>query len=648
MASMKIASVRIENFRSFKDETVVLNDYNCLIGANGSGKSTILNALNIFFRDPTSTSVADVLHLTEEDFHCKNTKLPIRITVTFADLSEVAKIALKDYARQDKLVVSAVAEWSPLTRIASVVQKGSRLGMSEFAPYFRALADGQLAEELKAIYADIRATKSSLPSVKTKQAMADALRSYEQSHPSECGLIESEDEFYGATKGAHKLGPFVQWVFVPAVKDASTEQQEAKNTAFGRLVERVVRSKVQFSGQIKALRESTSTQYDTILKENQESLDDLSKSLRQRLSKWAHPDVELSVKWDRDPSRSVRVEEPYAKILAGDCGFLGEISRLGHGLQRSYIIALLEELSAFDSPNAPRLLLGLEEPELFQHPPQAQHLAEVLQQLSAVNAQIAVCSHSPYFVVGKGFEDVALVRKDRGSSEAKVSRTTFTAVSDHLVGKVGEPRFKQPVGVKAKLHQALRPALSEMFFCPSLVLVEGQEDIAFVTSGLLLANLWEDWRKCGAHIVAVNGKSEFVYPLALAQLLNIPVFTMFDADGDIENANRRLQHQRDNERVLMLLDTAKDPAFPAATIWEKQFVIWPQNIAASISSDYQRGDWDRWKAEAEHELGHAGGLGKNSIFVSAMMAKAWDEGKPSATLTRLCQTLLHFANTTTA
>jgi putative ATP-dependent endonuclease of OLD family len=553
-AFMKIESMRIQNFRSFKDETVFLNDYNCLIGPNGCGKSTILNALNIFFRDPTSNSVADVLHLTEEDFHCRDTNNPIRITVTFCALSDAAKTAVKDYVRQDKLVVSAVAEWSSATQVAPVIQKGSRLAIPEFAPYFRALADGKLADELKAIYADIRATKSSLPSAKTKPAMAEGLRNYEQAHPTECVLIESEDEFYGATKGAHKLGPFVQWVFVPAVKDASSEQQEAKNTAFGRLVERVVRSKVQFSGQIKALRDSTSASYDAILEENQSSLDALSSSLKQRLAKWAHPDVDLAVKWDRDPSRSVRVEEPYAKILAGDCGFLGELPRLGHGLQRSYIIALLEELSDYDSPNAPRLFLGLEEPELFQHPPQAQHLAEVLQQLSTANAQIAVCSHSPYFVVGKGFEDVMLIRKARGSSDAKASRATFADLANLLIKTVGEPRFQEPVGVQAKLHQILRPALSEMFFCHSLILVEGQEDVAFISSGLLLSNLWDDWRKSGAHIVAVNKKSEFVYPLALAQLLKIPVFVMFDADGDIQAPNRRSAHQLDNERLLKLLD----------------------------------------------------------------------------------------------
>jgi predicted ATPase len=39
---MKIESVRNENFRAFKDETVIFRDYTCFVGPNGAGKSTVL------------------------------------------------------------------------------------------------------------------------------------------------------------------------------------------------------------------------------------------------------------------------------------------------------------------------------------------------------------------------------------------------------------------------------------------------------------------------------------------------------------------------------------------------------------------------------------------------------------------------------
>ena len=84
---MKIESVRIENFRSFKDKTINFDNYTCFIGANGCGKSTILNALNIFFRQNKDCST-DLCRLSIEDFHHKNIDEPVKITVTFIELSD--------------------------------------------------------------------------------------------------------------------------------------------------------------------------------------------------------------------------------------------------------------------------------------------------------------------------------------------------------------------------------------------------------------------------------------------------------------------------------------------------------------------------------------------------------------------------------
>jgi ABC-type cobalamin/Fe3+-siderophores transport system ATPase subunit len=49
---MKIKTVRIENFRAYKSETTFeLNDLNVIVGKNDIGKSTVLEALDIFFNE---------------------------------------------------------------------------------------------------------------------------------------------------------------------------------------------------------------------------------------------------------------------------------------------------------------------------------------------------------------------------------------------------------------------------------------------------------------------------------------------------------------------------------------------------------------------------------------------------------------------
>ena len=132
---MKIESVHIKNFRSFKNETILFDDYTCIVGANGAGKSTVFTALQVFFRH-YKDSKTDLSKLTEKDFHHCNTAEPIEITVTFIELSEEAQEDLSNYVRQGKLIVTAKAEFDAATQRAEIKQFGNRLGIEDFKIFF--------------------------------------------------------------------------------------------------------------------------------------------------------------------------------------------------------------------------------------------------------------------------------------------------------------------------------------------------------------------------------------------------------------------------------------------------------------------------------------------------------------------------------
>jgi len=199
-----LASLRVENYRSFADETIVFDDYTCLVGPNGAGKSSALNALNVLFRN--SDASVDVQHMDKEDFHCQNTNKPIRITAVFRDLSRDAKEELKAYVRQDQLVVAAIADWDAETQLAAVRQVGYRMVIKRFAPFFEAFDDRNTrVAGLRDIYSDLASEFSDLPSESTRDGMRQALRSYEESHSELCELMESTDQFYGWTRGVNRL-----------------------------------------------------------------------------------------------------------------------------------------------------------------------------------------------------------------------------------------------------------------------------------------------------------------------------------------------------------------------------------------------------------------------------------------------------------
>ena len=138
----------------------------------------------------------------------------------------------------------------------------------------------------------------------------------------------------------------------------------SRNSALGKLLARTVRSKTNFDETVKTLRVEMQRQYQVLLDDNQDVLNDISSALQTRISEWAHPDARLRLQWKQDPDKSVRVDEPWAHILAGEGDFEGELARFGHGLQRSYLLALLQELAAKDATGGPTLILACEEPEL--------------------------------------------------------------------------------------------------------------------------------------------------------------------------------------------------------------------------------------------------------------------------------------------
>ena len=638
---MKLSSIRIENFRSCADSEVDFNDYTCLVGPNGAGKSNILWALNIFFRSSEEIGV-NPSSLEDEDFHNRNTDQPAKITVTFTELEQAAADDFSDYVRQGRLVISAIAKFDSASQRAEVKQYGQRLVMAEFKDYFAALNDRAKKPQLVEIYDSIRNQRPGLAEPGTIDSMTNSLREYEAAHPELLQLVPSEDQFYGISKGANRLEKYVQWVYVAAVKDATTEQAEGRNTALGKLLARTVRLRTKFDERLREIRTRTLEDYGRLLDENQNALKALSGSLQKRIAEWAHPEASLNLEWHHDPDGSVTIKEPFAQVVAGEYDFTGDLCRFGHGLRRSYLLALLQELAATPVGNAtPRLILACEEPELYQHPPQAKHLAEVFKKLGGANSQVIVCTHSPYFVSGEGFEDVRMVRKDPPNGATEVFHSSYSDLLEEWAEVTGE-QPKKPDGILAKVHQELQPQLNEMFFTNALILVEGTEDVAFITTYLHLTQRWEEYRRCGCHLVATGGKSHMVYAVLLAHAMNIPTYFVFDSDSHVVDKGGK--HVRDNIALLRLGGVADPDPQPKTTFWGVKSVMWESEIGMVVGKEIGQETWLKCTETADADYGQPGGLQKNPLRIAASLAYAWNDGKRSPSLDRLCSEIVRFAN----
>lgn len=314
-----------------------------------------------------------------------------------------------------------------------------------------------------------------------------------------------------------------------------------------------------------------------------------------------------------------------------------------HGIQRSFLVAILQELAASDAEHQPTLILAVEEPELYQHPPQARHLSSVLETLSKQSSQVILTTHSPYFVSGKGFESIRMTRKDAKQGNTKITQYTHKDLSASLATALGEsPRSS--TATMAAVEQIMQPSQNELFFSHIPILVEGTEDVAIIATYLRLMEKWDDFRKWGCHFIVCEGKTSMSRPLAITKGLDIPTFIIFDGDSDkCERPETKKQHKRDNGCLLKLSGKNINP-IPSENTWGDNFVIWKNSFLKEIIKDFESGVWEAAESKARKENSLLDGIKrKHPILTSATLENLWNNGQRSAILKKTCEQILNFS-----
>lgn len=238
-----------------------------------------------------------------------------------------------------------------------------------------------------------------------------------------------------------------------------------------------------------------------------------------------------------------------------------------------------------------------------------------------------------------------LIRKDPKTKCASVSQVSLKEFAE-TVGQARQEPSTMPSATTLKMQQALLPSLNEMFFTRVLVLVEGLEDIAYITAYLHLLDLWEEFRRHGCHLVSADNKSHILQPLAVATRLQIPTFVVFDSDAEKKDRNgSRTKHEKDNKAILRLRGYADQSALPAETFWANDTVMWHSDIGTVVQGELGEG-FQKILEEERSGYGSIGGIDKTALFISGVLAKAWQNGLRSPSLERLSQRILDFAKKT--
>ena len=550
---MIVKAVRVQNFRCVKNETLFCKNLTVLVGANGSGKSTFLRALDMFY-EPNAEYI-------EEDFYARDTSNSIIITVTFTNLTEDEKRIFKSYVENGELTVEKELTWPP--------SRGSQkyYGTSLINPDFQAFRIAK-GENLRKEYNKLGAMSKylSLPPYINKEEAEKALKNWEQQHPEECTRQRDGGQFFGFKEvGEARLERFTRFILVPAVRDASQDAYEKRGSVITEIMDLVVRKTLAQRKELMEFQEEVNKRHREIFDPSKiQELQGLEKTLTNLLKLYA-PDTSVKLDWRKDIE--IDIPMPEANVSLVEDEYPSSVSHAGHGTQRSFILAMLQYL-AFAEKSAeqetesmveimptelPGLILGIEEPELYQHPDRERYLARALSKLAqqgipgvAKQIQVIYSTHSPLFVNLEHFDEIRVFRKEKEDEslpkQTKIYHTTLDKVAETL-----EKIDNKPEGsysgetLRPRLRALMSPWVNEGFFAKFVVLVEGIKDRAAILGAAQAMGY--DLESIGVAVIPCKSKTCLDRAIVIFSSLNIPVYAIWDSDYPKNNekeVNRRL------------------------------------------------------------------------------------------------------------
>ncbi|WP_328590126.1 ATP-dependent nuclease [Paraburkholderia acidicola] len=342
-------------------------------------------------------------------------------------------------------------------------------------------------------------------------------------------------------------------ILVRAVQEASDETNAKDASTFGKLVNLIIERSLMQRPEMTRLQAAMDEvlalfRPDEAHPERQaQEVRDLQERINRSLNEvvGGHAVIRTEAPQTRTmvlPSTSLVIRDTLAGIET-------EVGHQGHGLQRTLIITLLQQLADAQAEPAAGIQVGprrstillVEEPELYLHPQMERLMRDVLQRLASQGGtQVACCTHSPIFLdIADNYR--AIVRMFKNAQ----GDTAVNQVTEELFPGEGNHADKLRLNTVAKFD----PTVNELFFAKRVVLLEEFSAIAAFERAAELMGLFERHPRLRREVALIdcNGKNNIVAFLRVLNAFDIPYRVLHDEDSG--NA----VSQAENRRILALL-----------------------------------------------------------------------------------------------
>ena len=417
---MKLKSFKIKNFRGYRDEVVIdFNDMTAIVGRNDIGKSTILEAMDIFFNEGKG-----VVPLDDDDFNVvaqREGDKCIRLTAVFTELPD--SIVLDDTATtnlRDEHLLNEEENLEIVREITSTTAAGQKVKIIANHP-----ANPECNKLLHKKQSDLQNQVEKLGLECEDKRKNTLLRRTIWTHYADSLNCQTADiEILSKESGIKDLWDKLKF-YIPQYSlfqsdrknaDGDDEVQEPLKMAVRTIMNKPeikvaldeVASKVR-----DALQEVSDRTVAKVAEMNPELADNLHPALPEpKLLKW--PDVFKNIS------------------IAGESDI--PLNKRGSGVRRLILLnffrAEAERLMAAEETKREGIIYAIEEPETSQHYEHQQLLIKALFDISTrPNAQVVITTHSSEVVKFVGWGDIRIVNDNAGVREITLPQTRYLPYS---------------------------------------------------------------------------------------------------------------------------------------------------------------------------------------------------------------------------
>jgi len=570
---MKFKRIEIKNYRSLEDIVVDLNGLTVLIGANNAGKTSILCAMDMFGSSGRMIGTDD-----------------------FNDPEKDVELALTMECRDGEMgIPKRFCVNGEFTIKKTYSLNGGKVTLAHFAKVllnseFENLRSKWLSTEIRPEIRRLQARYTDLPGyaggkAKWREKFVEYDRDFYLTHPDD----PKTKEYYVPWNDSEvPLESLVDIVHVPSMRNIANDGGDGSESYLTKLITMAIEDAQGSDPELAAVIKTSMSDYGSYVRAIKKSVvRELNASLAKHSGRYVKNSIAIEI---RPPTRVLPA--PIPSIVTGDNGRRINIEHAGGGIQRVYLMALLETISewrgkAMGKRRAARAkLLMVDEPELYQHPQRQRHMLLTLVGLASASkgaVQVMCSTHSPYFIDLGQVDGLRLVRR---GSPTRILRTTLEGLLDGIPGP-RETRPGSPEELRTWLDINSTHWVTEGFFSKTAVVLEGPGD-----RNMLLATakvLGVDLNQHEMSLVPANGKDKITYLVHIFRTFEIPVYVVWDLDYRPGSSPTTAQKGH-NEPILKLISVGSPGNHKDLDKTEinDRFSCFGTNMTTSLAKDLER------------------------------------------------------------